>query len=224
VPAVSEAAAARRLDRITGATSKAMLFASITGMGAASLFFFFGHELGIAIYNQPIGFMLQLLGIMCPFIYMQIILSGVLNGLGCQMFIFRNSIISSAISIAFIYLLVPVYGLNAYIFGGLVSLVVVIALGMYKVRQFIPLETPFLDWLVKPLVAAAVAGFVARVLADRLLLEIAGLRVGLALAIGVLAGGFLLGVVLTGCISRDEVMRLFAKKANGADASAIEKV
>jgi len=228
VPAVSEAAAARRLDRITGATSKAMLFASIIGMGATALFVFFGHELGMAIYNQPIGFMLQILGIMCPFIYMQIILSGVLNGLGCQMFIFRNSIISSAISIAFIYFLVPVYGLNAYIFGGLVGLVVVIALGIHKVRQFIPLDTPFMDWLVKPLGAAAVAGFVARMLADRLFLEIAGLRIGLALAIGVLAFTYLWGVVLTGCISKDEVLRLFARKAHKADASAnvtaIEKV
>jgi len=228
VPAVSEAAAAGRLDRITGATSKAMLFASITGMGAAALFFFFGHELGMAIYNQPIGFMLQLLGIMCPFIYMQIILSGVLNGLGCQMFIFRNSIISSAISIAFIYFLVPVHGLNAYIFGGLASLTVVIALGMYKVRQFIPLETPFLDWLVKPLAAAAVAGVLARYLADWLFIDALGLRVGLVLAIGVLGFIYLWGVVLTGCISKDEVMRLFARKAQGtntgADAAVIEKV
>ena len=228
VPAVSEAAAARRLDRITGATSKALLFASIIGMGAAALFVFLGHELGLAIYNQQIGFMLRLLGIMCPFIYMQIILGGVLNGLGCQMFIFRNSVISSAISIAFIYLLVPVYGISAFIFGWLVSLVVVIALGIYKVRQFIPLETPFLDWLVKPLAAAAVAGFSARTLADRLFFEIVGLRLGLVLAIGVLALVYLWGVVLTGCISWDEVMRLFARKARGrnagVDAEVMEKV
>jgi len=182
----------------------------------------------MAIYNQPIGFMLQLLGIMCPFIYMQIVLSGVLNGLGCQMFIFRNSIISSAISIAFIYFLVPVYGLNAYIFGGLVSLVVVIALGMYKVRQFIPLETPFLDWLVKPFVAAAVAGYLARFLADWLFLDAFGLRVGVVLAVGVLGMVYFLVVIVTGCISKDEIMRLFARQARkadaGADASVIEKV
>jgi len=223
VPAVSEAVAAKRLDRITGATSKAMLFASVIGMGAATLFIFLGAELGMAIYNQPIGLMLQLLGIMCPFIYMQIILSGVLNGLGCQMFIFRNSIISSAISIAFIYLLVPVYGLNAYIFGWLVGLLVVIALGIRKVRQFIPFETPFLDWFVKPLGAAALAGFAARVLGDRVFFDIAGDRIGLVLAIGVLGIIYFWGVVLTGCISRDEVMRLFSKKGRDVNASAIEK-
>ena len=226
VPAVSEAAAARRLHSITGVASKAMLFASVIGMGAAALFVFFGQELGMAIYNQPIGLMLKLLGIMCPFIYMQIILGGILNGLGCQMFIFRNSIISSAISIAFIYLLVPVYGISAFIFGWLLGLVVVIGLGIHKVRQFIPLDTPFLDWMVKPLGAAALAGFAARALADRLFFEAAGLRVGLVLAIGVLGFVFFWGVVLTGCISRDEVLRLFARKARKGhvDGDVLERV
>jgi len=224
VPAVSEAAAAGRLDRITGATSKAMLFASVIGMGAASLFVFLGHELGMAIYNQPIGMMLRLLGIMCPFIYMQIILGGVLNGLGCQMFIFRNSIISSAISIAFVYLLVPIYGLNAYILGWLVSLLVIIALGIYKVRQFIPLDTPFLGWFVKPLLAAVAAGFTARALADRVFLEMAGLRVGVVLAIGILFFMYFGVVVVTGCISRREIMGLFRRRGGETEASVVEKV
>ena len=225
VPAVSEAAAARRLDRITGAASKALQFSSVIGMGAAALFVFLGHELGLAIYNQQIGLMLRLLGIMCPFIYMQIILSGILNGLGCQMFIFRNSIISSAISIAFIYILVPIYGLNAYIFGWLVSLLVVIALGIYKVRQFIPLETPFMGWFVKPLFVAAIAGLAARVLGDKLFFEAAGLRIGLLLSISVLAIVYLWGAILTGCISKDEVTQLFEKKVRKQDAAAtlIEK-
>jgi len=209
VPAVSEAAAARDMRGISSIASKAMLFAAVTGMGAASLFFFFAHELGMVIYNQPIGLMLQLLGIMCPFIYMQILLSGVLNGLGCQMFIFRNSLISSGICIAFIIFLVPSFGLVAYIFGWLISLVVVIGLGLYKVRQFMPLEMQFSRWLLRPLVAAAAAGLVARLIADRFLLEAAGLRIGLVLAVMLLGFIYLLGVLLSGSISRDEIKRLF---------------
>jgi len=228
VPAVSEAAAAGQFKRITGAANKALLFAAITGMGAMGLFLFFSHELGMAIYRQPIGLMLQLLGIMCPFIYMQIILSGVLNGLGCQMVIFRNSIISSLISIAFIYLLVPQFGLNAYIFGWLVSLLVVIALGMAKIRTYIPLDLQFANWLIKPLIAALLAGFAARTLADRFLLEIAGPLMGLVLAIGILLLLYLWGIVLMRCISMAEIMGLFTRKAKQQnpqeDARVLEKV
>ncbi|MCL2578276.1 MAG: polysaccharide biosynthesis protein [Defluviitaleaceae bacterium] len=211
VPAVSEAAAAKDMKGISSISSKALLFSAITGMGAASLFLFFAHELGIAIYNQPIGLMLQLLGIMCPFIYMQIILSGVLNGLGCQMFIFRNSLLSSGISIAFIFLLVPHFGIPAYIFGWLVSLVVVIALGLRRIRCYMPLEMHFSRWLLRPLAAAAIAGLIARFLADRFLFEFAGIRVGLVLAISILAAIYLAGILLSGSISREEVTRLFSK-------------
>ena len=212
VPAVSEAVTAKDLRGVSTIASKSLLFAAITGMGASALFIFFSHELGMAIYNQPLGLMLKLLGIMCPFIYMQIVISGVLNGLGCQMFIFRNSLLSSAISIGFIYVFVPQFGLTGYIFGWLVSLLVVIALGLYKVRQFMPLEMEFTKWMLKPLIAALAAGLTARVAANRGLLLFAGERLGLALSIGVLMGIYLLGILLTGCITREEIRRLHSRR------------
>jgi len=211
VPAVAEAAASGNMRRIGTATSKGLLFAAVTGMGAAALFVFFSHELGMAIYNQPIGLMLRLLGVMCPFIYMQIILSGVLNGLGCQLFIFRNSLISSAITIAFTFFAVPRFGLPSYIFGWLLSLVVVIALGLHKIKQHIDFELPFMCWLVKPLAAAALGGVIARTLADRLLLDALGLRFGVGVAIGVFGFVFFWGIVLSGCISKTEVKALFTR-------------
>ena len=212
VPAVSEAVTAKDLRGVSTIASKSLLFAAITGMGASALFIFFSHELGMAIYNQPLGLMLKLLGIMCPFIYMQIVISGVLNGLGCQMFIFRNSLLSSAISIGFIYVFVPQFGLTGYIFGWLVSLLVIIALGLYKVRQFMPLEMEFTKWMLKPLIAALAAGLTARLAANRGLLTFAGQRTGLILSIGILMVIYLFGVLLTGCITREEIRRLYSRK------------
>ena len=213
VPAVSEAVTKKDLNGVSMIVSKSLLFAAVIGMGAAALFIFFAHELGLAIYNQPIGLMLQLLGIMCPFIYMQIIISGVLNGLGCQMFIFRNSLLSSAISIGFIYVFVPQFGLIGYIFGWLVSLLVVIALGLRKVGQFMPIQMEFTKWLVKPLIAALAAGLVARLVATRWAMDIAGLRFGLIISICALMAIYFVGVLFTGCISRREVIRLFKASA-----------
>ena len=212
VPAVSEAVTKKDLRSVSFIVNKSLLFASITGFGAAALFIFFSHELGLAIYNQPIGLMLQLLGIMCPFIYMQIVISGVLNGLGCQMFIFRNSLLSSAISIGFIYVFVPQLGLVGYIFGWLTSLIIVIALGLKKVRQFMPLEMEFTKWMLRPALAAAAAGLVARLVATRWLLNAAGLRLGLVGGICALMGIYLCGVLMSGCISVGELKRLHRRR------------
>ncbi|MCL2372648.1 MAG: oligosaccharide flippase family protein [Defluviitaleaceae bacterium] len=212
VPAVAEAVAAKQERSIAPVASKALLFAAVTGMGAAALFMFFSHELGLAIYNQPIGVMLMLLGVMCPFIYMQIVLSGVLNGLGCQMFIFRNSLLSSGISIGFIYVFVPQFGLVGYIFGWLFSLIVAIGLGLYKIRQFMPIEMEFSRWFLRPMLAAAAAGLASRYIADRWLLEAAGLRAGLAMAIALLLAVYLAGVLLTGCITRQEIREITSRR------------
>jgi stage V sporulation protein B len=147
---------------------------------------------------------------------MQIVLSGILNGLGWQMFIFRNSILSSAICIGFIWFLVPRFGISAYIMGWFASLIVVIALEIDRIRKSISLEMEFLNWFAKPLLAAAMAGLTARMVYERIFVNltgpgIMGQRISLVLAVGLLTGVYILVVVLTGCIKREEVKRLFRK-------------
>jgi stage V sporulation protein B len=209
VPAVAEAAAAKDMRGISSITTKALLFASITGMGAASLFFFFAEELGLAIYNQPIGFMLQLLGIMCPFIYMQIILSGVLNGLGCQMFILRNALISSLISIGFIFFLIPHFGITAFIAGWFLSLVVVCVLEFIKIREYMELEISFANGFAKPALAAIMSGLGAKIAVGRLDLPMA---MELAAGIAVLTALYMIIIFLTGCLNKEDLQRLLQPK------------
>ncbi|MCL2199958.1 MAG: hypothetical protein FWB80_13660, partial [Defluviitaleaceae bacterium] len=66
-------------------------------------------------------------------------------------------------------------------------------------------------WLLRPLLAAAAAGLVARLAADRFLLEAAGLYIGLVLAVALLGIIYLLGVLMSGSISREEIKRLFLR-------------
>jgi len=207
VPAVSEGVAAKDFSGIANTSSKSVLFASICGMGAAALFVTFPAELGQLIYNQHIGSMILMLGVLCPLLYIHIVLSGILNGLGCQVFIFRNALLSSAINIAFIFFLVPYLGILAYIIGSLVSLVIVCALELVKIRESIKLKMSFLDWLAKPGLAAAMAGATGRVAMDRFFPgapSVAGLAVGVT-SLGLMYAAVIL---LTDCLSIDDIKRL----------------
>ena len=114
-------------------------------------------------------------------------------------------------TILFTFFAVPHFGLTAYIFGWLLSLIVVIALGMHKIRQYIHFELPFHAWFVKPLIAALIAGVLARVFADRLFFTTFNLRVGLTIAITLLGIIYLLGIMLSGCITKDEIKELFTR-------------
>ena len=207
VPAVSEAVATKDFSGIAATSSKSVLFASICGMGAAALFISFPSELGIIIYNQQIGSMVMMLGVLCPLIYIHIVLSGILNGLGCQVFIFRNALLSSVINIAFIFFLVPYLGIMAYIIGSFVSLIIVCSLELVKIRESIKLKMSFLDWLVKPGLAAVMAGLTGRIAMDRFFPgspSVPGLAAGVA-ALGLM---YVVVIFLTGCLSMEDMKRL----------------
>jgi len=112
--------------------------------------------------------MLILLGFLCPLLYMRIVLSGILNGMGFQSFIFQNSLLSSATLLCFIYFLTPIIGVNAYILGWFVSIALVYFLEIEKLRQCTGLRLDFYRWFLAPAICAACAGTLARLAVDRL--------------------------------------------------------
>lgn len=213
VPAVSEASAKKNHGRIQYATSKSILFAAIVGFGAASLFCVFSDEIGQIIYKQDLSQTLILLGIMCPFLYMQVVLSGILNGLGYQLFLFRNSLISSGITIAFVYFLIPRQGIHAFILGWFLALVVTCALEIEKLRSNISLEFEFANWFLKPLICAAASGLMIKFLADQLILPAFGQVLGLITSVIALGAVYMTFVVALGCLSLTELRGLFKKGA-----------
>lgn len=156
VPAISEAVAIKNTSLIKEALSKSFLFTSIIGLGTAGVFISFSGELGMTIYGQKdIGTQLLYIGFLCPFLYCHVTFSGILNGLGEQMLIFKNSIISSIISISFVYFLIPIYGINAFIIGWFISLLVVNIISICKLKSHIKFRINVSNSIFKPLIAMA---------------------------------------------------------------------
>jgi stage V sporulation protein B len=217
VPAVSEARAVKNFERINYTISRSLLFSTVIGFCAAALFVVFAKELGQVIYKHDLTDMLVVFGAMCPFLYMQVVLSGILNGLGFQTFIFQNSLISSAINIAFVYFLVPRWGVNGFIFGWFVSLAVVCALEIEKLRTAVDLRLQFADCFLKPLVSSVAAGILIKYISAEIFFPLCGDMAGLAVSIAVFAGVYLVFIVLTGCVSVEDIQAIrrgaFSKKA-----------
>ncbi|MDR1640562.1 MAG: polysaccharide biosynthesis protein [Clostridiales bacterium] len=219
VPAVSEAAAIGRLGAMRQTVSKSVLFAAVAGIGAAGMFLAFPNELGIAIYNQPIGDMLLILGVMCPFLYIQIIFSGVLNGLGHQVFIFKVSLVTSLINILVIYFLVPLRGINAFILGWFFSLIVGCAFEIKKIYESINITLDFSNWMLKPALSAAVSGILMNYVGTKKLIPLFGLKLGLVISVGGLLAIYCILVYVTGAISKEDLGR-FRKKPQASKQTA----
>ena len=96
------------------------------------------------------AFVLKFLSLLCPFIYLQMVLSGILNGLGKQIFVFRNNLIASGINLFFIYFFIPYKGIIAFIFGWLASLIVACLLDLNVITKTIDIKLKFDELILKP--------------------------------------------------------------------------
>lgn len=154
VPAVSEAVAIKNSKRITYTVSKALQFTSIIGIGMTGMFVAFSNEMSMSIYkSEHVGQLLQYMSWMSPFLYLNIILNGILNGLGEQIFIFKNNLLASVINILFIYFYIPQFGTYAFIVGATLGSIVTAFLSVNKVSECTNINFEFLNWIVKPVLA-----------------------------------------------------------------------
>lgn len=216
VPVISEASAVKNFKKINRTVSKTILFSSVVGVGAATLFIVFAEELGIAIYNQDIGGFLTVLGFMCPFLYIQMTVSGILNGLGHQVFIFRNSLLSSVITILFIYFFVPETGVNGFLIGWFISLIVTSVLDLNKLNKTVELDIDFVNWFLKPLVSGLAASLVVRLAAKKFLFAYMGMLPGLIASVLLICVLYAAAIIATGCVSAKDLSIIFPKKRKKA--------
>ena len=163
MPTVAESAALGDKRRISSAASRVLKFTVLISIGTASLFAALHGETANAVYGrEDIGVLLLKLVPVCPLLYINIIMNGILNGLGEHLFIFRNSVISSVINIAFIYFLMPVWGINAYIAGLFSGLAFSSLSSVHRARQTADIKTDPVSLVLKPIVCAAASGLLAK--------------------------------------------------------------
>ena len=75
-----------------------------------------GPQLAQLVYRDAeVGRYVQILGFVAPFMYLESMVDGVLKGLGEQLATFRYSLFDSVFRIAAIALLLPRYGITAFL-------------------------------------------------------------------------------------------------------------
>lgn len=209
VPEISEASAVRQDTRINKTVSATFLFTSIIAFGSAALFAVYPKEICYIVYNRPaLGQVLFPLAFLCPLIYGQTTLHGLLNGLGEQFFLFWNNILSSLISIAVIWFAMPAYGIAAFLGGCFLSLFFSVTTALYLLWKRTGAFPSVCNCFLKPILAGAAAGLLVKYLI-RISEPSKLLFLGSMAGMGVL---YLLFLFLLGCLSRKDMEILLTKK------------
>lgn len=137
LPVVSEAAAAGNKRAVEKAIHKSIQYGFLLGISFTFLFFVFGSFLGKLLYqNELAGNFIMILGFLCPMMYIASTLNSILNGLGKTGLTFAYSMVSLIVRLAFVFFLIPLFGINGYLWGLLASQLVQTLLCLWAVKQY----------------------------------------------------------------------------------------
>ena len=209
VPAVAEAVAVKNLARVNHMASRVFFFSAVIGAGAAAIFAAIPYELGFAIYKQDISEMLFILAFMCPLWYLNITFSGILNGLGEQLLMFKNGIVSSVINILFIWFLVPAWGVHGFIAGWFVGVLYVLIRSVRRIKSRTSMDIDYLKWFAKPTLAAIATGLCAKQIARHIIFPAMQMPVGVAVIILITGSVYMFFILLLKCVTAEDLRTVF---------------
>lgn len=138
LPAVSEAQALHQERTIARAVHRSVYYCLLLGFLCLGFFLFSGPVLGRFVFHQErAGSYLQILGFMCPFLYMNSTLSSILHGLGKTMHSFFYNVASLLLRLAFVFFCIPAVGIKGYLWALLASQTLLSVLQLFSLRRYL---------------------------------------------------------------------------------------
>ena len=141
MPVISENHELNNKTKIQKTIEQVMFITAIIACGTSGLFITYPKEIGYMFFSQnSLGEVLRLIAFVCPFLYIQVTISGILNGLGEQFFIFKVNMLTSIINLGVIYFLIPEFGIRIFILSWGVCSVLATVMTINRLKNTINLK------------------------------------------------------------------------------------
>ena len=129
LPTISENHAKGDRHAVWNDTLRTVKYCSLMGFLCLCCFLFLGHWMGTELFHSELaGHFIVTLGFICPFLYLDTTLSSILQGLGMAGRIFFSNVICLLIRLGFVFFAIPWIGMQGYLWGILVSQLVLAAI------------------------------------------------------------------------------------------------
>ncbi len=138
LPTVAEIEAADDLFRLKQLIRRVIFFGFGLGAVCGITFLFFGSLAGRILFDSTLaGDFIQTLAWICPFMYMNTTLLSILNGLGKANSSFVNNVCGLAVRISGVWFGIGMFGMNGYLWGLLISQLLVSVLCISELGLYI---------------------------------------------------------------------------------------
>ena len=122
LPIISESYALGDMKAVRSAALRTIKYCGLMGIACMMGFLLLGRWMGVFLFDSALaGQFITTLGFICPFLYLDMTLSSILQGLGMAGHIFVMNVLSLMIRLCFVFWAVPVYGITGYLWGMLAS-------------------------------------------------------------------------------------------------------
>ncbi len=158
VPEMSGAAASGDKGAIRSAVAKTISITCEAAMIIAGIFAVFSGEIGRLLYSSDeVGVLIACLAPLVPLMYLESVTDGILKGLDQQNAVFRYNVIDSAVRIALIYAVVPLFGMAGFLTVMAVSNVMTSVLCIGRLLRCAEMGFDWKNWVIRPIAVSAVA-------------------------------------------------------------------
>jgi stage V sporulation protein B len=214
VPAVASSYASGNWTALNKKCNDSLKITSVVAFAATAFFLIFPWELCRIFFKYPeAGNLLFWMAFVCTFEYWQFTLFAILNGVGKQHIVLKNSILHIVITVACSYFLIPIpsIGVYGYIIGFCASAILVCLWNFADLRQIKKIRIDYFNVIVKPFVAFI--GMVTAIMCCNLYLIEKGIH-SFNMTISSLVGlfFFFLVLIITGTFTPKQLKNTFAVK------------
>jgi len=151
---ISEAKELNQKNKIKKLTSKTIQFTLISSILIGGIFFTFSYEISEILYkNTNVGHVIKMLAPIIPFMYIESMIMGILQGLNEQMSSLRYIITDSILRLCLIFFLVPVKGLDGFLYIMIISNICTSSSNLRRLLKVTNVKIDFKNWILKPLIS-----------------------------------------------------------------------
>ncbi len=143
IPELARCAAAGSKTRIRYLTRRSLRLAALYGALFCGLLFLSAESLCLRFYDSPeAGAQLRLYALLVPMLYCDAIVDALTKGLGQQKKCVKYNIFTSSLDVAFLYILLPEYGMIGYFISFFVTHLVNFLLSLRRLLKITGMKLP----------------------------------------------------------------------------------
>jgi len=162
LPAVSEAAALNKWDMVRIRINQAIGYTTFVAFPAIVLFLTIPEQISMLLYPKSpgVGALVKAVAAGSIFAYMESVVSSILNGLGRQNIVLRNSLIWISVSVIGMYFFtsIPTVRIFGYIYTFIFADALILFLNIIELIKITNLKIDFANWFIKPIIASLAMG------------------------------------------------------------------